>query len=52
MAGEMSAAALNTIHNLYFYLDTMRAIRKAIESGSFSLFRRAFHDAYSRRTPA
>src|SRR5690606_20018536 len=30
MAGEMSAAALNTVHNLYFYLDTMRAIGKAI----------------------
>lgn len=52
MSGEMSAAALNTVHNLHFYLDTMKAIRKAIASGSFNLFRRAFHDAYSRRTPA
>jgi queuine tRNA-ribosyltransferase len=49
MTGEMSAAALNTLHNLHFYLDTMRAIRKAIEFGNFSTFRRAFHEAYSRR---
>jgi queuine tRNA-ribosyltransferase len=52
MSGEMSAAALNTVHNLHFYLDTMRAIRKAIESGRFSAFRREFHEAYSRRSPA
>jgi queuine tRNA-ribosyltransferase len=50
MAGEMSAAALNTVHNLHFYLDTMKAIRKAIESGTFSAFRREFHTAYSRRS--
>ena len=25
VAGEMSAATLNTLHNLHFYLDTMRA---------------------------
>jgi len=49
MAGEMSAAALNTVHNLHFYLDTMKAIRKAIESGTFSAFRREFHATYSRR---
>jgi queuine tRNA-ribosyltransferase len=49
MAGEITAAVLNTIHNLHFYLDTMRAIGKAIESGSFSSFRRRFHETYSRR---
>ncbi len=47
MSGEMSAGALNTLHNLHFYLDTMRAIRKAIVFGTFSSFRRAFHEAYS-----
>ena len=52
MVGEMSAAALNTLHNLHFYLDTMRRIRKAIESGTFSSFRATFHEAYSRRSPA
>ena len=49
MAGEMSAAALNTVHNLYFYLDTMRAIGKAIESGSFATFRQKFLETYARR---
>ena len=34
MAGEMAGATLNTLHNLYFYLDTMRAIRDAIEFGT------------------
>jgi queuine tRNA-ribosyltransferase len=51
MAGEMTAATLNTLHNLYFYLDTMRAIGKAIASGAFSAFRRTFLDEYSRRQP-
>jgi queuine tRNA-ribosyltransferase len=49
MAGEMSAAALNTLHNLHFYLDTMRAIRKAIEFGTFDQFRRAFLETYAGR---
>lgn len=47
MAGEMSAAALNTVHNLHFYLDTMRGIRKAIEFGRFEEFKQEFLDAYS-----
>jgi queuine tRNA-ribosyltransferase len=50
-AGEMAAATLNTLHNLYFYLDTMRAIRKAIEFGTFGEFKTAFLEAYSRRQP-
>ncbi len=29
-AGEMGSATLNTLHNLHFYLDTMRRIREAI----------------------
>jgi queuine tRNA-ribosyltransferase len=48
MVGEMSGAALNTLHNLHFYLDTMRAIRKAIVFGTFSSFRRTFHETYAR----
>jgi len=51
MAGEMSAAALNTVHNLHFYLDTMRGIRKAIEFGRFDDFKQGFLDAYSRPQP-
>ena len=42
MAGEMAAAALNTLHNLTFYLDLMRSIRQAIASNSFGSFREAF----------
>jgi queuine tRNA-ribosyltransferase len=29
-AGEMSSGTLNTLHNLHFYLDTMRQVREAI----------------------
>jgi queuine tRNA-ribosyltransferase len=50
LAGEMSGATLNTLHNLHFYLDTMREIRKAIEIGTFESFRRALQESYSRRT--
>jgi queuine tRNA-ribosyltransferase len=49
MSGEMSGAALNTLHNLHFYLDTMRAIRKAIEFGTFESFKTTFLETYSRR---
>jgi queuine tRNA-ribosyltransferase len=33
-AGEMLAATLATYHNLYFYLDIMRRIRRAIREGT------------------
>jgi len=49
VAGEMNAAALNTLHNLHFYLDTMSRIRKAIEFGTFETFKRGFLETYSRR---
>ena len=42
VAGEMSAAALNTLHNLTFYLDTMRRIRDAIAFRNFETFRQGF----------
>ncbi len=51
VAGEMSAAILNTIHNIQFYLDTMQAIREAICFGRFASFREAFLDRYARGTP-
>jgi queuine tRNA-ribosyltransferase len=51
MAGEMAAAALNTVHNLYFYLDTMRRIRKAIELGIFENFKREFLETYRAANP-
>jgi queuine tRNA-ribosyltransferase len=43
MAGEMGAATLNTLHNLHFYLDTLRRIRESVSFGRFESFRVAFH---------
>jgi len=42
MARELLAYRLNTLHNLHFYLNLMAEMRKAIESGTFSQFRRHF----------
>lgn len=49
LAGEINAATLNTLHNLHFYLDTLRRIRDAIAFGRFERFRAAFHQSLSRR---
>jgi queuine tRNA-ribosyltransferase len=49
VAGEMAAATLNSLHNLYFYLDTMRRIREAIVFGSFEKLRQEFRQTFSRR---
>jgi queuine tRNA-ribosyltransferase len=48
MAGEMTAGALNTLHNLSFYLDTMRRIRDAITLRTFDRFRQEFLRSVSR----
>ncbi len=45
-AGEMTGGTLNTLHNLYFYLDTMRLIRNAIAFGTFEKFRQGFHRTF------
>jgi len=47
--GEINAATLNTLHNLYFYLDTLRRIRDAIAFGRFESFRLAFQQGLSRQ---
>jgi queuine tRNA-ribosyltransferase len=39
MANEMSAATLMTVHNLSFYLDTLRKLRQSIRLGRFEEFR-------------
>ena len=52
VAGEMTASTLNTLHNIHFYLDTMRRIREAIMLGSFDTFRQRFHETFSRRPRA
>jgi queuine tRNA-ribosyltransferase len=49
MSGEMTAATLNSLHNLHFYLDTMRRIREAIVFGSFDRLRAEFQQTFSRR---
>ena len=51
VAGEMSAAALNTLHNLTFYLDTMRKIRDAIAFRTFEKFRQEFLRSVSSLPP-
>ena len=50
LAGEMTAATLNTLHNLHFYLDTMRRIRESVTFGRFESFRLAFHQSFSRQS--
>jgi queuine tRNA-ribosyltransferase len=42
LAGEMTAGVLNSLHNLSFYLDTMRRIRDAIAFRTFENFRQEF----------
>ncbi len=49
VAREMTAATLNSLHNLHFYLDTMKRIGEAIVLGTFETFRQAFQKALSRR---
>ncbi len=48
-AGEMLGATLGSMHNLFFYLDIMEGMRKAIEFGSFEEFRQNFHRTFSRQ---
>jgi queuine tRNA-ribosyltransferase len=48
LAGEMTAGTLNTLHNLTFYLDTMRRIREAITLRTFDKFRQEFLRSASR----
>ena len=42
MAGEINAATLNTLHNLNFYLDTLRRIRDSVTFGRFETLRDEF----------
>jgi queuine tRNA-ribosyltransferase len=47
--GEINASTLNTLHNLRFYLDTLRRIRDAIVFGRFESLRLELHARLSRR---
>jgi queuine tRNA-ribosyltransferase len=48
LAGEINAGTLNTLHNLHFYLDTLRRIRESVSFGQFESFRVAFHRGLSQ----
>jgi queuine tRNA-ribosyltransferase len=47
---EMLGAHLNTIHNLYYYQELMRDIRKAIENNSFDEFVKEFYSLRNDET--
>jgi queuine tRNA-ribosyltransferase len=49
LANEINSSTLNTLHNLHFYLDTLRRIRDAIVLRRFESFRLAFHQSLSRQ---
>jgi queuine tRNA-ribosyltransferase len=49
VAGEITAATLNTLHNLRFYLDTMCRIREAISFSSLDQLRQDYRRVFSRR---
>jgi queuine tRNA-ribosyltransferase len=40
---EMLAYRLNTIHNLWYFLELMRQMRRAIAAGTFEEFRVKFY---------
>ncbi len=48
-SGEITGSILNTVHNVSFYLDTMRLIRHAIAFGTFSAFKKDYLAALSVR---
>lgn len=48
---EMLASRLNTIHNLWYFANLMRAMREAIACGTFADFRDAFYRSQQREPP-
>ena len=50
LAREIAASTLNTLHNLHFYLDTMKRIGEALVFGRFETFRQGFRQTFSRRS--
>ena len=45
-AGEITGATLNTLHNLHFYLDTMRRIRDGIVFGTLETLKREYRQNF------
>jgi queuine tRNA-ribosyltransferase len=52
VAGEITGSILNSLHNVAFYLDTMRRIRQAISLGTFTEFKREFLSRLNQRADA
>jgi queuine tRNA-ribosyltransferase len=50
MAGEILAMRLNTIHNLFFYLNLMQEIRAAIRENRLASYRSEFYERYQAGT--
>ncbi|PUE29048.1 tRNA guanosine(34) transglycosylase Tgt [Limnohabitans sp. JirII-29] len=46
--GEMLGPMLTTIHNLHYYLNLMREVREALETGQFGAFRTKFKQDRAR----
>ena len=51
VSGEILGKILNTLHNVYFYLDTMRRIRQTIQAGDFSRFSSEFRSGLQGEVP-
>jgi len=47
-ANEITGARLNTLHNLYFYLQIMAEMREAISAGRFAAWRKQFAEDRAR----
>lgn len=50
--GEMFGAELATIHNLHYYQDLMKGLRKSLETGTFDDFVQEFYKARGLEVPA
>ena len=48
MARELLAYRLNTIHNIYYYVQLMQQIRNAISEGDFNKFKKEFYSIRDR----
>ncbi len=44
MARELLSYRLNTIHNIYYYTNLMKEIRKAVREGAMGNFKKAFYE--------
>lgn len=50
-AGEMLGLRLATLHNLYFYMELIREMRREIDAGTFSDWKKSFYASYIIEEP-